>query len=298
MTDAKASRKLRHPLSNLLGSVWLACSLILSAKAQALPIPFELFSEAEPRDFQIQIPIENKPEVQRWIRFFARQDRNRFARFMKRGALYKTLIQDILVENGVPSEMFYLAMIESGFSRGARSSARAVGVWQFIPATARLYGLRVDREVDERLDIIRSTQAAARYLRDLKDDFGSWYLAMAAYNCGHGRMRRTLNRHGTRDFWRLARRDALPDETANYIPKFQAAMIIARAPEKYGFPRLNAYEFPEVKRVRVSGRTHLAEVARRHGVSATSVVSLNPHLLRGRTPRRPYEVWVPRQRGV
>lgn len=267
--------------------------LATGGEARALPIPLDLFSEAEPRVFKQEIRPEWNPEVQRWIHFFTHRDRKRFERFMKRGALYKTLIQDILVDNGVPSEMFYLAMIESGFSRGARSSARAVGVWQFMPSTARLYGLRVDHEVDERLDIIRSTRAAARYLKDLKEEFGSWYLAMAAYNCGVGRMRKAVHRNRTHDFWRLARRDALPDETANYIPKFQAAMTIARTPEKYGFPRINFYEFPDVRRVRVPGRTHLAEVARQHRLSFTTIVALNPHLLRGRTPRSSYEVWVP-----
>lgn len=267
--------------------------LTIAGEARALPIPLSLFSQAEPRVFKQEIRPEWNSDVQRWIHFFTHRDRKRFERFMKRGALYKTLIEDILVENGVPSEMFYLAMIESGFARGARSTARAVGIWQFIPSTARLYGLRVDREVDERLDIIRSTRAAARYLKDLKGEFGSWYLAMAAYNCGVGRMRKAVHRNRTRDFWRLARRDALPDETANYIPKFQAAMTIARAPEKYGFPRVNFYEFPEVRRVRVPGLTHLSTVARQHRLAFTTILSLNPHLLRGRTPRTSYEVWVP-----
>ncbi len=281
--------KFTHRVKCLL----LMAAVLCSVKASALPIPFELFSEAEPRELRIQIPTETNPEVQRWIRFYTRQDRERFARFMKRGALYKTLIQDILIEHGVPSEMYYLAMIESGFARKAKSSAKATGVWQFMPATARLYGLRVDREIDERIDIIRSTRAAARYLKDLKKEFGSWYLAMGAYNCGLGRMRRAVNRHQTRDFWRLARRDAIPDETANYIPKFQAAMIIARSPERYGFARNSLYDFPEVRRVRVAARTHVSEIARRHRISITTVVSLNPHLLRGRTPSKTYEVWIP-----
>jgi membrane-bound lytic murein transglycosylase D len=264
-----------------------------TSRSLALPIPLELFSEAEPRQVKVQIPPESNPAVQKWIHYYTHRDRARFARFMKRGSLYKTLIQDILVQNGVPSEMYYLAMIESGFSRGARSTARAVGVWQFMPATARLYGLRVDREVDERLDLIRSTRAASHYLKDLKEEFGSWYLAMAAYNCGVGCMRKAVHRTRTRDFWRLARRDALPDETANYIPKFQAAMIIARAPERYGFQRFNNYDFPDLQKVKFPGKTHLAEIARKRRVSFTTLVALNPHLLHARTPRAGYEVWIP-----
>lgn len=266
-----------------------------STQSMAMPIPLELFKEAQPRPFVAKIPFETNTEVQRWIRFYTGRDRKRFARFMARGALYKTLIQDILIENNVPSEMYYLAMIESGFSRGARSTARAVGIWQFIPATARSYGLRVDKEVDERLDIIRSTRAAAKMLKDLNREFGSWYLAMAAYNCGMGRVQNAVRRSRTRDFWRLADRDALPDETANYIPKFQAAMIVARNPEKYGFTRPTIYDFPRVQRVLTPGRVHLAEIARKNKLSIQTVVSLNPHLLRGRTPRSSYGVWLPKR---
>lgn len=274
--------------------VGLPLSVLQPAPAHAMPIPFELFSEAQPRALSVRIPAESNREVLRWVRYFTGRDRQRFARFMARGAFYKTLIQDILLENGVPSEMYYLAMIESGFARGARSSAKAVGVWQFMPATAKLYGLRVDREIDERLDIIRSSRAAAHMLKDLHREFGSWYLAMAAYNCGVGRVRSAIRKTRTHDFWRLAYRDALPDETANYIPKFQAAMSIARNPEKYGFQRLTNYDFPLLQRVRMPGRMGIGEIARRRGLSVKTIASLNPHLLNARTPIAPYDVWVPR----
>ena len=279
----------------------LLLTLIISLASPtqaALPIPIELFREAEPRRVRSQIPYENGALVQRWIRYFSLEDRARFDRFMRRGSLYKTLIHDILVENGVPSEMYYLAMIESGFARKARSHARAVGVWQFGAATARLYGLRVDRDVDERMDIIRSTRAAARHLRELRAEFGSWNLAMAAYNCGVGCVRKAVRRGGTNEFWMLARRRLLPAETINYIPKFQAALQIGRAPEKYGFDRKTIYEFPLVRKVRVQHRQHLSEIARQQNVSLDTIESLNPHLIRGYTPagRTGYEVWVPRLR--
>src|SRR5690606_39262246 len=125
--------------------------------------PLELFREIKTLPAgksSRQIALEDGPLVRKWIRHFSRDDRARFDRFMTRGALYKALIQNILVENGVPSEFYYLAMIESGFSRLDRSHARAVGVWQFAASTARLYGLRVDKDVDERMDVIRSTRAA------------------------------------------------------------------------------------------------------------------------------------------
>ncbi len=271
-------------------------SSLMPSRAQALPIPFELFTEAEPRTLRSHIPAENNPSVQKWVKFFSVDDRERFDRFMQRGALYKTLIQDILVEHGVPPEMYYLAMIESGFARRARSHARAVGVWQFMAPTAKLYGLRVDKEVDERMDVIRATRAAARHLKDLKNEFGSWYLAMAAYNCGSGCVRRAVRKHDSKDFWRLVRRRAIPSETANYVPKFQAAMLIARNPEKFGFERKTLYEFPLVRRVKVPAKTHLADVARKYNVPTRTLIALNQHLIRGHTPsgKSTYEIWIPK----
>jgi membrane-bound lytic murein transglycosylase D len=269
-----------------------------ASRAFALPIPFELFREAEPRVLRVQIPLETNASIQKWVKYFNVEDRQRFDRFMVRGSFYKTMIQDTLVENGVPPEMYYLAMIESGFSRQARSSASAVGVWQFGRSTAKLYGLRVDKEVDERMDIIRSTRAAARLLKSLRGEFGSWYMAMAAYNCGVGCVRKAVRRGHSKDFWVLARRGVLPAETVNYVPKFQAAMTIARQPEQYGFEPKALYEFPVVRRVRVAGRLNVADISKRHLVPIGTILSLNPHLIRGQTPtsRKGYEIWLPKLR--
>lgn len=277
---------LRHLL--LFG---LTFSTLFSARA--LPIPIELFRETEPRQVRRQIRYENGAIVKKWIRFFSVDDRERFDRFMQRGALYKDLIQDILIEQGVPAEMYYLAMVESGFARKAKSHAQAVGIWQFGAPTARLYGLRVDKYVDERLDVIRASRAAARHLRDLRAEFGSWNLAMAAYNCGVGCVRRAVRRGGSRDFWTLARARLLPSETVNYIPKFQAALQIGRNPKKYGFDRKTPYKFPVVRKVRVPRSTSLREIARRHKVSSEALIALNLHLLKARTPNGSYEIWLP-----
>jgi membrane-bound lytic murein transglycosylase D len=252
-------------------------SLLMSLSAQALPMALELFTIAQPKTFPSQIPHEMNPQVNAWVKYFSVRDHERFDRFMGRGAMYKSLIQEILVENGVPSELYYL-------------------VWQFIAPTGRRYGLRIDQEVDERMDVIRATRAAARYLKDLKMEFGSWYLAMAAYNCGENRVRRAVARAGTKDFWKLARARRLPAETINYIPKFQAAMVIARNPERFGFRRKTLYDFPSVDKIRVRGRIHLAEVARSRGVSRETILMLNPHLLRSRTPRVAsgfYQIYLP-----
>ena len=262
-------------------------------EAGAMPMPLELFRPTKPKQFSTQIPPEMNGKVRYWVKFFSKNDRARFDRFMTRGALYKTLIQDILVEHGVPAEMYYLAMVESGFARKARSHARAVGVWQFMAPTGREYGLRIDGEVDERMDVIRATRAAAKMLRDLYDEFEDWNLVMAAYNCGAGCVRSAARRGGTWDYWRLARWRRLPSETANYVPKFHAAMLIAKNPEKYGFKRKIHYEYPRMERIHVAGRTPLAVVAKRRNVPHRALVAFNPHLLRERTPRDGYSVWIP-----
>lgn len=278
-------------------ALFLGTALVFPAlSAQASKIPQSLFEETSLRPNYRLIPEETNPSVRRWVHFFSVSDRDRFDRFMERGSLYKQVIQDILKQEGVPPELYYLAMVESGFARKARSNASAVGVWQFIAPTARRYGLRVDREVDERLDLIRSTRAAARYLKDMKDDFGSWYLAMAGYNCGENRVRKAIRRHRTRDYWKLVRLGALPSETSNYVPKFQAAMQISRAPERFGFEKKQAYRFPQVEAIKVAGRVPLRYVAYQQKVPLSTLQALNLHLLHSQTPRshRGYEVWVPR----
>jgi membrane-bound lytic murein transglycosylase D len=279
----------------------VAVTITLASQAAfALPSPFPpgfLTKTKAPRPVYDDIPIESNRAVRKWIYFFTHTDRQRFERFMTRGGRYRILVQDILEENNVPAELFYLGMIESGYASRARSNARAVGIWQFIAPTARRYGLKVNKEVDERLDVMRSTKAAAQYLKDLKQEFGSWYMAMAAYNCGEGRVRTAIRKYRTRDFWKLARRHALPRETVDYIPKFQAAMKIARNPKAYGFKTITHYEFPEVHLVKIHRRVRLKEIARRQKVSLAKLKALNPHLLKERTPRvsRGYGVWVPRR---
>lgn len=284
-----------------ISAIALATAIALPmtvSTAYASPFPPGLLQPtAAPKPRYVSIPIESNAAVRRWIRYFGHDDRERFDRFMERGARYRILVQEILKENGVPPEMYYLGMIESGYASQARSHAKAVGIWQFMAPTARQYGLRVDKFVDERLDIRKSTKAAARYLKNLEREFGSWYLAMAAYNCGEGRVRRAVRRHGTRDFWTLAKRRALPAETVEYVPKFQAAMHIARNPARYGFKSKPHFEFPDVKRLHVSANTPLTEIARRNRVSVSNLRALNPHVLRDRTSRarRGYDVWIPRR---
>ncbi len=145
------------------------------------------------------------------------------------------MIKEVFREYGLPEDLAYLAMIESGFNPEAQSPAGARGLWQFMKGTGVRYGLVINGYVDERRDPVKSTHAAARYLRDLYRQFGSWYLAAASYNCGEKRVQKELNKGNGQNFWQLSADKCLPSETENYVPQMIAATIIAKNPEKFGF---------------------------------------------------------------
>ena len=242
-----------------------------------------------------KLPLEMNQDVERWIDFFTVKDRERFQRFIERGEKYKPQIMATLREQGVPPEIYYQAMIESGFATSATSRAKAVGIWQFMRETGRRYGLRVDSYVDERRDPLRSTVAAALYMKDLYNVFHSWYLAVAAYNAGEGRIMNTIMRSKTRDFWEMARRRALPNETMNYIPKFIAATMIGTDPQKYGFEGLSPESMPQLVTVAVPSPVKLADIAALSGMPLNVLKDFNPNLLKGMTPpdSSTYRIWVP-----
>lgn len=181
------------------------------------------------------IPVEINPSVEKWISYFQGRGRKHMERYLSRSTRYSALMKKILRENGVPEDLLYVALIESGFSPRATSHAAAVGYWQFIRGTGKRFGLEINAFVDERRDPVLATQAAAEYFKGLYSAFGSWYLSMAAYNVGENRVKREIMKHYTQDFWELARKRRLPRETVNYVPKFIAAKMIAEDPEKYGF---------------------------------------------------------------
>ncbi len=178
------------------------------------------------------IPITYNQKVASIIKFFQNEGRTSFQKWLNRMSRYKAIILPILEEEGVPPELFYLAMIESGLNPKAYSYAHASGVWQFISSTGKNYGLKKNWWVDERRDFEKATHAAARLLKDLHQEFDDWYLAFAAYNCGPARVRKTIKRQGTKDYWKLTR---LPPQTRNYVPNIMAAIFIANNPGKYGF---------------------------------------------------------------
>lgn len=237
------------------------------------------------------IPFDYNSKVEHWIRYFNGAGRESFHRWLERAGRYEKLMKGILTEENLPTDLFYIAMIESGLNPNAYSRAHAVGPWQFISGTARLYGLHTDWWYDERRDPELSCRAAANYLKDMYESFGDWYLAFAAYNYGEGRIRRAIRHSGTTDFWMLRR---LPRETRNYIPKFLAARLIALNPEKYGYhivpdPPIT-YETVELRET-----TSLDAIAQCAGASLREISELNPAIRRSTTPpsRSSIEVRVP-----
>ena len=233
--------------------------------------------------------------VQHYLDFFTGNGRDRMAIWLERLPRYEEMIRARLAEHDLPGDLVYLALIESGFSNRAVSRARAVGMWQFMPATGRAYGLRIDGWIDERRDPVKATAAAARHLRDLRRRFGSLYLAAAAYNAGAGRVGRGLNAlgpdeeaedslHSDATFFRLYNTQLIRRETKDYVPKLIAAAIIAKEPERYGFHVARADEPFRADSVVVTDMTGLDVIARLADTTVAAIRDLNPQFLRLVTP--------------
>jgi len=180
-----------------------------------------------------EVELVENDEVKKWINYFSNENRKTFERYLLRGTSYREMIELALVKEKIPKELYYLAMIESGFVLNATSDAKAVGIWQLIDSTARRYGLRVDDKVDERYDPYKSTKAAVQYLKDLHNVYQSWPLAIAAYNSGERRVLNAIMSNNGRDFWEISKKKLLPQETIDYVPKFMAARIIGEDLERF-----------------------------------------------------------------
>ena len=234
--------------------------------------------------------------VQYYLDFFQGPARERFSIWLQRMPRYEPMIRTSLRTYGVPEDMVYLALIESGYSNTAVSRARATGMWQFMKGTGKLYGLRIDSWVDERRDPVRATDAAARHLADLRDRFGSMYLAAAAYNAGAGKVGRGLRRLPDDDeeeeenpdatFFRLYDTRFLRRETKDYVPKLIAAALIAKQPEKYGFVRAAGIPALGYDSIVVTNSTGLDVIARLADTSVAFMREMNPQYLRLVTPPR------------
>jgi len=239
----------------------------------------ESFSRAAPT-----FPIRDNAEVRRFLEQFQTGSRRAVVeRWIERSGLYSEMIQGVLRDKGLPEDLMFTAMIESGFNPVAVSRAGAKGLWQFMAPTARRYGLRVDRWVDERLDPEKSTVAAARYLSDLHALFGSWELAKAGYNAGEMKILRAMKTLGTSDFWELTRGRLLKEETKSFVPAIQAATLIGREPERYGFTASQTEPLAYAA-VPVPSGLALSRAAALAGVGVEVLCDLNPDLRLKQTP--------------
>ncbi len=239
-----------------------------------------------------------KEHVQKWIRYYTTKGKRSFSIWLKRSGKYMDIIREILRENDLPEDLVYLPLIESGFRTEARSPSHAVGPWQFISATAKRYGLKINYWIDERRDPVKSTRAASRYLKDLYRIFKSWPLTLAAYNAGEGAVLKALRKTRTDDYWRIARTRYLKKETRRYVSKFIAAGMIASEPEKYGFTDLDYHAPLKFEEVKIKGPAALSFIAKCSKTSTRTIKELNPEIKRWCTPpeEKYYVIRIPEGR--
>ncbi len=234
---------------------------------------------------QSDIPLTLNNKVEFFINYFQTRGRQVFARWLSRSERYIPMMKQVLNKEGLPEDLVYLAMIESGFSPRAYSSASAVGPWQFMSGTGKRYALRIDPWIDERRDPLKSTIAAAMYLKELYGIFNKdWYLAAAGYNAGENKILRAINMYETRDYWELSKGSYLKRETKDYVPRLLAAAIIAKDPAKYGFADVAYLPAIEFDKVTIPSRTDLKLVADICNVPYQTLRELNPELRRWCTP--------------
>lgn len=246
-----------------------------------------------------EIPLTLNADVEKEIRSFQTIERNFFERSYERSGYYLPLMKQQLRQAGLPEELAWLPLVESGFQVHVLSKARALGPWQFIPSTGYKYGLNRDLFIDERMSVEKSTQAAIAYLTDLHGLFGDWLTALAAYNCGEGRVLKVIARQQVDyldHFWDLYRQ--LPNETARYVPRFLATLHIVKNPKKYGMNLPEPYAKPiAYETVKTQKSMKLFDIACQIGISTDTLVMLNPELRHQMTPDRPYELKIPQGMG-
>jgi len=252
-------------------------------------------SEQLKKEPDFDIPIVINAKVEQFIQYFQTTAKNHFSNWLARSEKYIPFMRGHLKENGLPEDLVYLALIESGFNPYAYSRSKASGPWQFIYLTGKRYGLKVNWWVDERRDPEKSTIAAAKYLKDLYDMFECWYLAAAGYNAGERKIATAMKRYRTEDFWELTKYRYLKQETKDYVPQMIAAALIAKDPESYGFTDIEYQEPLRYEKVRVPELTDLLLIAKACEASVEELKELNPELLRWCTPPNSpdYEIKIP-----
>jgi len=251
-------------------------------------------AEVEVQATRSDLPLMLTDPVAGYINYFSTRGRGTLEHALIRGGRYQEMIQKILRQEGVPQELIYLAQAESGFHPLAVSRVGARGMWQFMGSRARGYGLQRSWWVDERQDPEKATHAAARHLKDLYNQFGDWYLAMAAYNSGPGTVQQAVRRTGYADFWELYRRNVLPKETRNYVPIIVAVTIMAKNPAQYGLDQLETEKPIAYDTVKIDYPVDLRLVAECVDAPAATLQELNPSLLRWTTPKnQEFELRLP-----
>ncbi len=255
-----------------------------------------LSDEERLRRTESELPLVLNAQVQKLINYFTKTRRGKatMKASLGRGDAYREMIDRILDEEDVPKEIFYLAMAESGFRPKARSYAYATGMWQFISATGKQYGLKQDRYVDLRYAVQRATRASAKHLKDLYIEYEDWYLVMAAYNCGPNCVARAIRRGGTRDYWELSRRRLLPSQTRSYVPIILAMTYVGKNLDLFDLGEIDLAPTIELDAVETESEISFALIADITGVSTTAVKDLNPALLRSATPPYDYDLNLPK----
>lgn len=242
-------------------------------------------AEAEVKATHSDLPLMLTDQVAGYINYFSGRGHGTLETALERSGRYQEMIESILKEEGVPQDLIFLAQAESGFHPLAVSRVGARGMWQFMGSRAKAYGLQHNSWVDERQDPEKATRAAAHHLKDLYNEFGDWYLAMAAYNSGPGTVQQAVKRTGYADFWELYNRDVLPKETRNYVPIILAMTIMAKNPAQYGLENIEREKPLAYDTVKVDYPIDLRLVAQCVDVPATTIQELNPSLLRWATPK-------------
>lgn len=237
------------------------------------------------KNTKFDIPVTWNKQVAMWVKFFTGKGRRHFINYTQRAGRYAPVLSKIMADNGLPRDLIYLAMAESGFQNHARSWAKAVGPWQFMPYTGRKFGLNIDWYVDERRDPLKASIAAANYLKTLHNLFGSWELAAAGYNAGEGKIGRAIRMYRTKDFWQLTKGRYLRPETKNYVPKIMALAIIGKNLDVFGFKdEVKFDQALDYEEIMVKGNADLYEVAEVLELEFDEVKRYNPEIVRWQTP--------------